>query len=268
MPRNLDEFSKTIPKFNRIEKTPAYKKISDVLQKAIVQRHIKVGDALPTEGKLADQFGVNRSTVREGIRHMEQIGFVRRQGKKLIVSRPSSALVGDQMSQVLMLQDVTFLELWEVKMGLEPLAAELAATKITDNLIDRLQANMDAMEIALATNGDVVALDVEFHALVAEAADNKALLMAREAVARLFYPAYQASMLNDTAGQRLLSAHGFIMDAIRNRDPETARLWMKKHIVDFKRGHELAGRDVNKPVTDIVLEDILALWSRPLTMPE
>ena len=250
MPKILNEYSKSIPLFNRLEKAPAYKVVSSLLQNAIVQRRIKEGEALPTEGNLADQFGVNRSTVREGIRHMEQTGFVKRQGKKLIVSRPSSAHVGDQMSQVLMLQDVTFQELWEVKMSLEPLAAELAAARITDSLIDRLQENMNAMETALATGGDVVALDVEFHTLVAKAASNKALLMAREAVARLFYPAYQASMLNDAAGQRLLRAHGIIFNAIRDRDSDTAGDWMKKHIVDFKRGYVLAGQDVNEPMTD------------------
>ena len=248
MPKNLNTPSGTIPLFNRLDKAPAYKAVSNVLQNAIVQRHIKIGDALPTEENLADHFGVNRSTVREGIRHMEQIGFVRRQGKKLIVSQPSNDLVGDQMSQVLALQDVTFQELWEVKMSLEPLAAELAAAKITDSLVDQLQANLEAMKEALATDGDVVPIDIEFHTLIAKAAGNNVLLMAREAVARLFYPAYKASMLNDVAGQRLFDAHSFIFDAIRNRDPDTARLWMKKHIVDFKRGYELAGQDIHKPV--------------------
>ncbi|MEH6478343.1 MAG: GntR family transcriptional regulator, partial [Sneathiella sp.] len=124
--------------FKRLDKTPAYKVVSDALEQAILQRHIMTGDALPTEENLATQFGVNRSTVREGLRHMEQIGFVRRQGKKLIVSRPSYDLVGDHMSKVLMLNDVTFEELWQVKMVLEPLSAQQAAINSSNELTNRM----------------------------------------------------------------------------------------------------------------------------------
>ncbi len=236
--------------FNRLEKTPAYKVVSDALEQAILQRHIKTGDALPTEENLATQFGVNRSTVREGIRHMEQTGFVQRQGKKLIVSRPSYGLVGDQMSKVLMLNDVTFEELWQVKMVLEPLSAQLAATNSSNELINRMAENIEAMTKSLEYDEDLVVLDVEFHVLIAEAANNQALVMAREALARLFYPAYQASMFSDIAGQRLLDAHKHIFKAIKKRDPETAGEWMRKHIIDFKRGYEIAGLDVNKPVSN------------------
>ncbi|MEH6405146.1 MAG: FCD domain-containing protein [Sneathiella sp.] len=238
------------PLFNRLEKTPAYKVVSDALEQAILQRQIKTGDALPTEENLATQFGVNRSTVREGIRHMEQTGFVQRKGKKLIVSRPSYDLVGHQMSKVLILNDVTFEELWQVKMVLEPLSAQLAATNASDDLINRMAKNIEVMTKALENEEDLVALDIEFHVFIAEAANNQALVMAREALAQLFYPAYQASMFSEVSGQRLLDAHKHIFKAIKNRDPVTAGEWMRKHIIDFKRGYEIAGLDANKPVSN------------------
>jgi DNA-binding transcriptional MocR family regulator len=62
------------------------------------QRHHRraIADRLPSEEKLAEQFGVNRSTVREGIRLSEQTGVLRRDlGKRLVVSRPSYDSVGD-----------------------------------------------------------------------------------------------------------------------------------------------------------------------------
>lgn len=236
--------------FNRLEKIPAYKVVSKALEQAILQRQIKTGDALPTEENLAAQFGVNRSTVREGIRYMEQTGFVQRKGKKLIVSLPSYDLVGHQMSKVLMLNDVTFEELWQVKMVLEPLSAQLAATNASDDLINRMADNIEGMTKALENEEDLVALDIEFHVFIAEAANNQALVMSREALAQLFYPAYQASMFSEVAGQRLLDAHKHIFKAIKNRDPVTAGEWMRKHMVDFKRGYEIAGLDVNEPVSN------------------
>lgn len=237
------------PMFDRLHVAPAYKIVSDTLQRAIVERQLKPGEALPTEGDLAEQFGVNRSTIREGVRSLEQFGYVRRQGKKLIVTRPSQDQIGDHLSKTLMLHDVSFQELWEVKMVLEPLSAQLAAINATDEQIERMQQNINAMKAALEANQDLVKLDIEFHALIAEAARNQAMIMAREALARLFYPAYKASMFAETAGHRLLEAHTYILAAIRTHDPDTASDWMRKHIVDFKRGYEIAGLKLSDPMS-------------------
>lgn len=236
--------------FNKLQKTPAYKIVGDALQQAIMERQLKFGDALPTEGSLAEQFGVNRSTVREGIRHLEQQGLVERHGKKLIVTRPSSSIVGDQMSKVLMLHDVTFQELWDMEMALEPLAAQLAAKNIDKKVLRLLEQNLENTDKAI-TVGDrdnITHLDVEFHRLIAEAANNQALILSREALARLFYPAYQASMHSETSEQRLLEAHKFIYDALLIGDAKMAYEWMEKHIIDFKCGYELTGQNLDKPL--------------------
>ena len=68
--------------FTRIERAPAYKLVYDAIEKQIFAGRLKVGDPLPAETTLAEQFGVNRSTVREGIRLLEQSGLVERQGGK------------------------------------------------------------------------------------------------------------------------------------------------------------------------------------------
>ena len=236
------------PLFNRLNHVPAYKVVADALQSVIMAKRIKPGDALPTEGELAKQFGVNRSTVREGIRHMEQTGLVTRQGKKLIVSKPSYDQVSDQFSKALIVHDVTFQELWQVKMALEPLSASLAATNATDSQLQKLEKNIEITKTALTSEKDIIDLDIEFHELVSYATGNTALVMARGALARLFYHAYQVDTFPEQASQRLLDAHVLIFNAIQAHDKETAYEWMRKHIVDFKRGYEMAGLNPDSPV--------------------
>ena len=240
-------YSVADPVFDRLERSPAYRIVSDALQRAIVERRIQPGETLPIEGDLAGQFGVNRSTVREGIRNLEQAGFVQRRGKRLIVTRPSYQALGDQVSTALTLHDVTFLELWQTTMALETLAVELATEHVTPELADRLRDNLEATRRALDNGDDLVELDVAFHDLIAQAAGNRALLMAREPLARLFYPAFSASMFPANAGRRMSEAHGLILEAMLAGDTATAREWMTKHIVDFKRGYEMADLDINGP---------------------
>jgi DNA-binding GntR family transcriptional regulator len=50
------------------------------------------------------------------------------------------------------------------------------------------------------------------------------------------------------AGERLIFAHEKILQALRRPDAPEARLWMDKHIVDFRRGYELANFDIDAPV--------------------
>lgn len=240
--------SDSAPMFNRLKRPPAYKIIADALQAAIMDKQIKPGEALPTEAGLAAQFGVNRSTVREGIRHMEQSGLIVRQGKKMIVSKPSYDQVGDQVSKALIVHNVTFEELWQVKMVLEPLSAGLAAERVSADQLQKLEKNLAETAAALEDPQRLVALDIAFHTLISDIANNKALQMARGAISRLFYPAYQLGMSPAQAAQRLLDAHTLIFNAIKDGDNEKASDWMNKHIVDFKRGYELAGMDVNEPV--------------------
>lgn len=236
------------PLFEQLKNQPAYKQVADRLQRAVLDKQLKPGDALPIESDLAEQFGVNRSTIREGIRHLEQTGMVERQGKRLVVSRPGVDQVGLQVSRALAAHDVTFQELWEVQMPLELLAARLAAEKADPTVLPLLERNLAATARVSQKDPEFIVLDIEFHALVAEAAGNKALLMAREALARLFFPAFRIGMFPETSGRRLQEAHGQILDAIRAGDAERASDWMHKHIVDFKRGYEMAGQDVNQPV--------------------
>jgi GntR family transcriptional repressor for pyruvate dehydrogenase complex len=50
-------------RFARLERAPAYKNVSEAILKDIIDGRLTVGNRLPSEQKLAEQFGVRRSTV-------------------------------------------------------------------------------------------------------------------------------------------------------------------------------------------------------------
>ena len=57
--------------FEKLTVLSAYQVVSRELRRMIVSGDLKAGAQLPTEAELAEQFGVNRSTVREGIWQLE-----------------------------------------------------------------------------------------------------------------------------------------------------------------------------------------------------
>src|SRR5437773_5296000 len=69
--------TETGEKFDRINAIPAYQLVADAIEREILARRIRPGEPIGTEAQLVKQFGVNRSTVREGIRLLEQSGLIR-----------------------------------------------------------------------------------------------------------------------------------------------------------------------------------------------
>jgi len=217
----------------------------------IMSGQIKSGDQLPTETSLAAQFGVTRSTVREGIRQLEQNGLVRREGRRrLHACVPHYKGLATRLSRALVLGQVTFRQLWEAFFAIEPAMARYAAERATAEELDAMGDNLARTSAALTSRHSVVELDAEFHELLARSARSQALLLGREPVSMLFLPAVKLMMerLPQSAAQRMYVAHMHVYTAMRERNPNEAGHWMGKHIIDFQRGYALAGLEMDGAV--------------------
>jgi len=58
---------------------PRYVQLAQTLLNEIESGHYPVGSLLPTEFELCEQFGVSRSTAREAVKRLVQLGLVVRQ---------------------------------------------------------------------------------------------------------------------------------------------------------------------------------------------
>lgn len=68
------------------EADPHYKRIAATLISEIRKGNWRVGDALPSETDLVERFRVSRHTIREGIRHIQSLGYLRRrQGARSVL---------------------------------------------------------------------------------------------------------------------------------------------------------------------------------------
>jgi DNA-binding FadR family transcriptional regulator len=228
----------------------AFETVASAIEAKILSCEWPVGSPLPGEIALAKAFGVHRSTMREAIRALEQEGLVRRpQGsKQLLVNAPAGSHVASRMTAAIVLQEVTFRELWETLLLLEPAAAEAAATHITDAELAELRANHEASRDLLENPEALVVLDMEFLSIVARAARNRVLQLCRQPIGQLLYPAFLPVMKRPSAGVRLLAAQEMLLAALQGHDGQSARNATHRHVIDFRRGYEAAGLDIDAPV--------------------
>jgi len=237
-------------RFERIKPRPAYEMVAEAIERKILAGRLKPGDPVGTESELVKQFGVNRSTVREGIRLLEQSGLVAREtSRRLLVAVPHYHRLATRMSRALILQQVTFRELWHTSRALEPAAVDQAMDNATAADLAELAANVAATRKLQDDPAAVADLDAAFHKLIGKAAHNRVLLLAKEPSSMLVRPTTALIIVSNPAGiPRLIEAHGHILDALQRRDRDKGRLWVDRHLRDWKAGFERSGRDLDTPV--------------------
>jgi GntR family transcriptional repressor for pyruvate dehydrogenase complex len=236
--------------FDPLPVEPTYRKVATALVDYIVAGRLQEGDRLPPELELARQFGVNRSTVREALRELDSAGLLgrRRGSKRMVVIRPAARQVGAGVRRALVLHDVTFLDVWESLMIIEPPLAAAAATRRSTADCERLtlirQSVLDSDE-PLQTVVHVA----DFFRALGEASGNPALVLAHEPLIQLLEPSL-AAMIDKVpqARGRIIDAQRRLCATVEAQDSEGAHTWMAKHVRDFKRGYEVAGIDPRRTV--------------------
>ncbi|WP_085554708.1 FadR/GntR family transcriptional regulator [Azospirillum agricola] len=246
-------------RFGPIAASPAYKLVADAIERQIVSGRVRPGEAIGTEADLVKQFGVNRSTVREGIRLLEQGGLIRRDSsRRLYASVPRYDRLATRISRAFVLHEVTFRELWEATMAIESAVVELAADRISEEGLGELDLNLRKSRAATDKPSELAILDIEFHTILCKAAGNRVLQLAREPENKLFFPTTEMLFQkNPQAARRNVDAHGAIVAALHRRDKADALLWMKRHVNDWKKGFELIGKSIDEPIDRVYAQHVL-----------
>jgi GntR family transcriptional regulator, transcriptional repressor for pyruvate dehydrogenase complex len=242
------------PRFDRIGATPAYQRVAAAIEREIVAGRIRPGEPIGTEAELARQFQVNRSTVREGIRLLEQDGLIERDSsRRLFVILPHYDGLATRISRALVLHEVTFLELFDASLAFETVVMDQAMVHATRQDIAALEINIAKTESVADDPVAIAALEAEFHTILARATANRILVLAGEPLKLLVAPTTELILAAnlDLGGPRLLQAHRMYVDALRQRDAEAGRDWARRHLCDWRKGFEQVGKDLNQPVDRI-----------------
>lgn len=223
---------------NRLSDTVAQR-----LEALIVAGSYVVGEKLPNEKVLAEQFGVGRSSMREAVRTLEAAGFLRSThgiGVFVITDRRRAG----EIDQTL-LGGITMSDLFETRMAIESKAAELAALRLTDHHAELLRSIVASAGDPGISRSDFVALDGRLHRQVAEASGNPLLLHVWESISPQFKE-YSLKVI-DLPGrlQRAHDDHRGIVDAILERDSELAARRAYAHVAAVQA--ELQNSDGVRP---------------------
>lgn len=203
----------------------------------ITSGHLNVGDKLPSEAELSLRFEVSRPVVRDALLRLGNDGLVHaRRGIGTFVSKqPSTRLTELADSSELS----GYLRAFEPRIVLEVEVARLAARRRTRSDIERANAAIEELRVAIAAGELGQAQDIAFHDAVAQAAGNEffseLLNDLREPVLRTMNIGRELAR-GRSAGRRLriIEEHTRVLDAIAAEDEDAAASYMKYHLMQAR----------------------------------
>lgn len=214
-----------------IENQRLSRTVADDLQRKIISSELKVGDRLPTEPKLMEEYGVSRTVIREAAACLVSRGVVDvRPRRGMTVRAPDGKGLSESLIAQLQMSNVSLSQLLQVRSVLESAMARLAATQRTERDIARLRDNLQRIKSAGPDRRDVVKIDLEFHELLAEATHNPFFILVNRPITELLYSIYINKSEYMAFRPTTHAEHRAIVDAIVDRDPESAVAAIEKHL--------------------------------------
>lgn len=203
--------------------------IEDQLMMFIQQEQIAIGSRLPSEYKLAEKFGVGRSTIREAAKSLVSKGILEvRRGAGTFVKNTEMAV--DDPLGLSQFEDKYRLamELFDVRILLEPEVAEVACRNATEEDKKRIERLCDEVEQLYMEGKNHVQKDMEFHEAIAKCSGNRVV----EVLIPVILTAVTtfANLTNRKLQKETIETHRKITEAIIRGDSMGAKCAMIMHL--------------------------------------
>lgn len=197
------------------QRQTAHEFVRETLRRAILSGEIAGGTRL-VQAELAEMLQVSTTPVREALRDLAAEGLIRLDAHR-------GGVVHEATNEEL-------IEIYDIRKILEPAAMRLAVPKITDDVIDRVQALHE--EVVVDPDAfEFVDYNREFHLSIYDAAGSPRLAAILKSLmdASVVYVSANLQRRPEVRGQAMRD-HGHILEALRARDVECAAEAILEHI--------------------------------------
>jgi GntR family transcriptional repressor for pyruvate dehydrogenase complex len=215
-----------------IKKVRLSDSVTDAIGRMITENGFSPGDKFHSEKELTGKLGVSRSSVREAVRILEARGLVNvRHGKGIFIAEGAAHDLG-AFSTWLKNNEQPILDLFEVRLLIEPKVAWKAARFAE-------QTDIDKMELACANfkhfadednTSEAMKYDREFHRLLAKTAKNKTLFHLMNTITTSLPDGWISSLHVPGRVQKTVSEHGGVFEAVKAGDSDRAMNAMREHL--------------------------------------
>ena len=179
------------------------------------------GYRIPSENKLAEQFGVSRMTIRSATQKLKALGLLNvRSGAGSYVEYPSlAAYIGKESAGI---TAKALGEVYELRYYLEQAAVEFAIKNASDKDISKLKEILDRLvDAAINTPADFRKHDLDFHRYIYILSGNQLLLTMFNLIEPLYITQmdkFDSNIPSEELVQGRIDFHARMYSGIASRD--------------------------------------------------
>ncbi|MCV7075611.1 FadR/GntR family transcriptional regulator [Mycobacterium szulgai] len=205
--------------------------IATSLADAILDGVFPPGSALPPERELAEQLGVNRTSLRQGLARLQQMGLIEvRHGSGSVVCDPEGLTHPAVVEALVRKLGPDFLvELFEIRAALGPLIGRLAAARSKPEDAEALRAALAAVGEA-DTAAARQAADVAYFRVLIHSTRNRALGLLYRWVEHAFGGREHELTGAYADAEPVVADLRAITDAVLARDADTAAATVEAYL--------------------------------------
>lgn len=209
----------------------AYALVLSYLEQQIRKGDLKLGDKLPSERTLMGELGLGRNSVREGLRQLENMGFIHSaQGQGSFLVNEADRGISGILSVLLLLDQTSRAEFFSLRQSLEQGALDRMVQQEEPEVLRRMEKALSAMEASPDGTGWEAAERV-FHWTLITGGRNHLSETLVHALTELDDAYRQETLagISEETRRRLLDAHRAMVQALREKDREKGRLALEEH---------------------------------------
>jgi len=213
--------------------------IIDRILELIKSKQLQPGDKLPPERELAEMMQVGRQTLRAALRAlsaMDVIDIRRSSGAYITDLKPNTFI--ERLEFMFRMSPSSVIELFEARSALEVTIIRLAASRITPEEFEQLQAHTNRIDEQLDSATSFSKADLEFHHMLYQFSRNSILAQFAEVILKLGLETRRKTAETLEARQRATRDHQAIVAALATGDPDLAANAMLAHMNTAKSSLE------------------------------
>ena len=225
--------TKYLDKIQPLEKFVLIDQIIEKIENLITNGDLNPGDFLPGERILAEKLGVSRTSLRQALKALNVMGVLEIvPGKKTYIKDSFLDILLNPFKFIKAVHSIKIKELFEARMVMEEGIVQIAAKRVDHYHLQKIKSYLVDSEKNLENKNEFIYSEFMFHKSILDTADNKILSAVMNSLNELLLvlEKYEKDYLDISDRKFSMEQHKKIFEALKEKDPEGARLAMHIHL--------------------------------------
>ena len=214
-------------------KEKPYQLVIDHVREEVLHGNLRPGDRLPGERELAEQLGISRNSVREGLRILENMGITSSQhGAGRYISLNFDEPTTETLSLIYTMKGMGRDDLTQFRYCLEREASHLAVDYASEQQKIMIGKHLEAL-LRAETEKDRYEHDMALHMTLIEASRNDYLITTYRALTNVIedhIPVYRGKIIEGMkSNHKLEDTHRMLVLGVVNSDLRTGLEGLSRH---------------------------------------